>query len=293
MGVRNIQTMDQNADWPVRLFNKSVLKQRKYKEVVSLLGPTNGLRCLDIGSDNGVISYLLRQRGGNWKSADLDEQAVQAIQRLVGSGVYQLDGGRTPFATGEFDRVAIVDFLEHIPDDAGFIQEMYRVLRPGGELIINVPHAKGGFLRRLRLALGQTDEKHGHLRPGYTVITLQALLAENFSIETSKTYSKFFSELVDALVVFAVSRLQKNKGSTKKGLIVTGEDLKKNKTMFRAYSFIYPVVWFFSKLDALLFFSSGYMLILKARANPEPVPASGRTLVQNHSQSQGEGVFRG
>lgn len=275
--------MDQNADWPVKLFNKSVLKQRKYREVVSLLGPTEGLHCLDIGSDNGVISYLLRQRGGDWISADLDEQAVLAIQRLVGTGVYQIDGGQTPFETGEFDRVAIIDFLEHIPDDAGFIQEMFRVLKPGGELILNVPHDKGGFLRKLRLMLGQTDEKHGHLRPGYTLATLQGLLGENFSIENSKTYSKFFSELVDALVVFAVSRLQKNKGPTKKGLIVTGEDLKKNKTMFRAYSIIYPLVWFTSKLDSLLFFSSGYMLILKARANQEYPLETGQVFVQDHS----------
>lgn len=262
-----MMTTETNADWPLRLFKKSVLKQRKFNEVVALLGSTDGKCCLDIGSDNGVISYLLRQRGGHWKSADLDGKAVQAIRRLVQTEVYQLDGGRTPFATDTFDRVAIVDFLEHIPDDAGFIREMYRILKPGGELIVNVPHLKVGLLRRLRLMLGQTDEKHGHLRPGYSLASLQGLLGDCFTIETSKTYSKFFSELIDALVVFAVSTLQKNKGHTKKGLIVTGEDLKKNQSMFQAYSVIYPVVWFFSKLDNLLFFSSGYMLILKAGVN--------------------------
>src|SRR5215216_4170283 len=123
--------MEKNSDWPIRLFNKSVLKQRKYREVVALLGSTMGLACLDIGSDNGVISYLLRQRGGDWKSADLDPQAVRAIQQLVHGEVYQLDGGCTPFASDSFDRIAIVDFLEHIPDDAGFIAEMYRIMRPG------------------------------------------------------------------------------------------------------------------------------------------------------------------
>ena len=66
-------------NWPVALFHKSVLKQHKLKEITSLLGNTDSLVCLDIGSDNGVISYLLRQRGGSWKSADLDENAVHAI----------------------------------------------------------------------------------------------------------------------------------------------------------------------------------------------------------------------
>ena len=62
--------------WPIALFNKSVLKQLKIKEITNLLGSTESLVCLDIGSDNGVISYLLRQRGGSWKSADLSENAV-------------------------------------------------------------------------------------------------------------------------------------------------------------------------------------------------------------------------
>ena len=83
-------------EWPVRLFNRSVLKQRKFREITAYLGQTQGLSCLDIGADNGVISYLLRQRGGEWQSADLDAQAVAAIRSLVGHKVFQIDGGHTP-----------------------------------------------------------------------------------------------------------------------------------------------------------------------------------------------------
>ncbi len=54
---------------------------------------------------------------------------------------------------------------------------------------------------------------------------------------------------------------------SKKGVFVTGSDINKYKKIFRVYSLIYPVVWLFSKVDSLLFFQSGYMLILKARVN--------------------------
>ena len=258
-----------NQDWAVRLFNKSVMKQRKFQEITARLGPTDHLNCLDIGSDNGVISYLLRKKGGNWKSADLDANTVSAIRKLVETEVYQIDGGRTPFEANEFDRVVIVDFLEHIPDDAGFIQEVFRILKPGGELIINCPHAKPSLLRKFRHAIGQTDEKHGHLRPGYTIKDIQYLLGERFNIESYTTYSRFFSELIDTLIVFSVSLLRKNKTESKKGLVVTGEDLTENQSMFKAYSVIYPVVWIFSKLDGLLFFTSGYALITKTRVKKE------------------------
>lgn len=261
--------IDQAQEWSIRLFNKSVLKQRKFKQIVAQLGRTDHLQCLDIGSDNGVISYLLRQRGGSWKSADLDQNTVNAIRRLVKTGVFQINGRQTPFEDEEFDRVVIVDFLEHIPDDVGFTREMFRIIKSNGELIINVPHVKDGLLRKFRHAIGQTDEKHGHLRPGYTLNSIQDLLGDQFTLQSSGTYSKFFSELIDTLIVFAVSLVQKKKGQSKKGLVVTGDDLAGNRSAFKAYSLIYPLVWLFSKLDGLLFFTSGYMLIVKARAIKE------------------------
>ena len=56
-------------------------------------GPTDGLRCLDLGSDNGVVSLLLRRRGGRWASADLAPEAVESIRALVETDVHLVDGG--------------------------------------------------------------------------------------------------------------------------------------------------------------------------------------------------------
>jgi SAM-dependent methyltransferase len=44
-----------------------------------------------------------------------------------------------PFADGEFDRVVAAEVLEHIPADIQAIQELVRVLRPGGTMAITVP----------------------------------------------------------------------------------------------------------------------------------------------------------
>ena len=258
---------DMDKNWPVLLFSKSVLKQNKFKEIATLLGQTEGLHCLDIGGDNGVISYLLRQRGGKWKSADLDESSVHSIRELVKTDVYQIDGRPTLFRDNEFDRVVIVDFLEHIPSDGEFLKELFRILKPGGILIINVPYIKNTLLRRLRLALGQTDEKHGHLRPGYTVKSLSLVLGDRFRVEGYKTYSKFFSELIDTLMASAFSLLKRGQATSQKGTIVTGQDMSQHKRLFTFYSLIYPMVWLFTSLDLLLHFQSGYMLILTATVN--------------------------
>ena len=79
----------------LRLYEKSPLKKAKFAAIEQMLPDTRGKVCLDIGADNGVLSYLLRQRGGQWHSADLDQDVVTAISAMVGGRVHQFDGGRT------------------------------------------------------------------------------------------------------------------------------------------------------------------------------------------------------
>ena len=93
--------------WALALFRRSVLKQRKLAAIVEMLGPTDSLRCLDLGSDNGVVSLLLRRRGGRWASADLTPEAVASIRELVRDDVHQIEkDARLPFPDLLLDLVA-------------------------------------------------------------------------------------------------------------------------------------------------------------------------------------------
>jgi SAM-dependent methyltransferase len=253
----------------VALFNRSVLKQEKYRRITELLDDPAGRSNLDIGADNGVISYLLRRRGGRWASADLDARAVASIRQLVHDNVHQLDGSRTPFPADAFDQVVVVDYLEHIPDDDAFAAELARILKPGGSVLINVPHLRpGSLVNRLRHRIGLTDEWHGHLRPGYTEEDLRRLLGPRFQIERAVVYSGAFSELIDTLLN-GVNELRRGAArgtqATRKGTVVTGADLQKRKKEFRLLSALYPVLWAMSKLDRLLPSRAGYKLIVRAR----------------------------
>jgi SAM-dependent methyltransferase len=254
--------------WAVRLFEKSILKQAKYRALLRYTGEFADKDCLDLGSDNGVISYLLRSRGGRWTSADLSERAVASIRSLVGSNVHQIDGSSLPFADASFDLVVIIDLLEHVVDDRRTIAEIARVLRPDGELVVNTPHyLPRSLMRRVRDRVGLTDEWHGHVRPGYTLEDLRALFGERFTIERSSSYSKFFSEALDVALnaVYLRKQGQGDGEDRAKGTVVTAADLEKSARQFRLLGRLHPLLSLWAKLDALCFGARGFYLIVKAR----------------------------
>lgn len=260
--------------WAVALFHRSVLKQAKWKQITRLLANPSGKRNLDIGADNGIISYLLRQRGGWWASADLDAHAVASIRQLVRDDVFQLDGAATPFLDRALDQIVVVDYLEHISDDHAFARELERILEPGGTVIINVPHLKPrSLLNRLRHRIGLTDEWHGHVRPGYDLAGLRAVLGPRFTIERVVTYSKFFSELIDTALNGAYELRRRRQGGTasRKGTVVTGADLGKMQREFRLLRLLYPALWFIAQLDGLCVLQPGYKLIVRATLRPASV----------------------
>jgi len=54
------------------------------------------------------------------------------------------------------------------------------------------------------------------------------------------------------------------KKGSRKGVVVTGGDINRHAKMFKAYSLVFPLVWGFSRLDALLPLNDGYRLLLVA-----------------------------
>jgi SAM-dependent methyltransferase len=58
-------------------------------------------------------------------------------------GVERIDVTQIPHADASFDWVICNHVLEHVPDDARALNEIWRVLRPGGSAILQTPFASG------------------------------------------------------------------------------------------------------------------------------------------------------
>jgi len=273
------------ADWALQLFRLSLLKQAKWRAIVRMLGAAESGTGLDIGGDNGVISLLLRRRGGAWTSADGSAAAVAAIRRLVGEPVVAVEGHRLPLPAGQFDVVVVIDYLEHVIADDAFIAECHRVLKPHGTLIVNTPHLKRSLLPALRRLLGLTDRRHGHVRPGYTMAQLFQVLKHGFDVQDVRTYSRLGSQLLDT----GIRWLSERRGAPPdavKGALMDEADFRRQRKLIRLYRALYPLCWLAVQLDRLLFFTQGFMLIVRARRRnwmpraAAPVLRDGRSLAE-------------
>jgi len=243
----------------LEIFRRSVLKQAKWNALRRATGPVGHREALDLGSDNGVISYLFRESGGSWRSADLDPGAVASIRALVGDPVEQLDGATLPYADASFDLVVVVDLMEHLDDDVRFAFELARVLRPGGRLVVNVPRrTRFSPLRALRLGLGLSDEDHGHVRPGYSADGLRTTCGPRFQEWSFRTYVGPCSDLIDIALSCAMKGAG---GGSPKGAMVTIADAPRLEKRLRLYRLVYPLLKVFSLLDGLFFWLPGHMLI--------------------------------
>lgn len=256
------QSLARERDLTLSLFQRSPLKRQKLRFIERLLPDSSKLDCLDVGGDNGATSYLLRERGGWWVTVDLGPAAIGAIKRMVGQNVVPLAGAELPFSAQAFDLIVVVDYLEHIERDRHFVEELSRVIRPNGTLIINVPSPREGWWRRFKAFLGQTDGAHGHVRPGYGESELRGILEPYFELGASVHYRRWFSDLVDTLMTTALDLMQGQRSP--KGNLVTGSDLRKKQKLYRIYALLAPFLGMMVWLDEVLPWTHPNMLIVKA-----------------------------
>ncbi len=116
----------------------------RYQVVANLLNDVENKWVLDIGCGDGVLSYMAAEKGGRVVGIDLSDLALKAARRLIqekGNVVlFQVASAYClPFADGWCDVVIAADVIEHLQQSEMLLQEMKRVLRPGGRGIIATP----------------------------------------------------------------------------------------------------------------------------------------------------------
>ncbi len=97
---------------------------------------------LDAGCGTGGLIRRLgpRRPAWRWTGVDLSPLACGlARERGGGAEIREASVTALPWGEAAFDAVVSADVLYHVDDDAAALREFFRVLRPGGIVVINVP----------------------------------------------------------------------------------------------------------------------------------------------------------
>jgi demethylmenaquinone methyltransferase/2-methoxy-6-polyprenyl-1,4-benzoquinol methylase len=115
-------------------------QDRRWKRrLIGLVGPPRGLRVLDLATGTGDIAFALAERGAEVVGLDVTHRMIELAHAkrdgriparfLVG------DMLALPFPSRSFDAVTVGYGLRNVPDLAVAIDEIARVVKPGGRLL--------------------------------------------------------------------------------------------------------------------------------------------------------------
>ena len=99
--------------------------------------PTSG-RVLDVGGGTGRVASAIREHAKDVVIADPSLGMLHEADRTQ-LGLACSNSEMLPFPDGAFERIIMVDALHHVIHQGDTAREMYRVLKPGGRIVIEEP----------------------------------------------------------------------------------------------------------------------------------------------------------
>ena len=163
---------------------------------------TPEMNVLELACGSGQLSFRLSRLVRDWEATDFSPKMIaQAKLKPRGAGLHfsVQDATSLPYADETFDAVLIANALHIMPRPEKALAEIYRVLKPGGQLLFSTLLVDS--LWQLREAWGAVDG-HAHVNRFLALPQLQqAIGAAGFQAPelTSVTWSLAYVELNDLL----------------------------------------------------------------------------------------------
>ena len=162
------------------------------KDVIfNLAGDLGGKHLLDLGCGDGTYSIAAFQKGARVTGVDISNAMLDSAQRRAaacGASVEwrQASAESLPYVAGTFDIVLAVTILCFVRNPLQVMQEVSRMLRPGGSFVIGElgRYSSWALSRRVRGWFGSSRWREAHF---WTVGELQHLLQQaGFQIRTAR-----------------------------------------------------------------------------------------------------------
>ncbi|WP_315983609.1 methyltransferase domain-containing protein [Aliamphritea spongicola] len=121
----------------------AVIKQLELDLIMQLVQPQPGEHILDAGCGSGIFTEPLVTAGASITGIDVSRPMLEwAEKRLPEQQFLAADICDLPFADGHFDKTVSITALEFIEDAQRAMDEMWRVTKPGGLMVVATLNGK-------------------------------------------------------------------------------------------------------------------------------------------------------
>ncbi|MGI0059025.1 MAG: methyltransferase domain-containing protein [Nitrosotalea sp.] len=130
-----------------KLLDKEIIKKQAEQDgrIRHTLRMVEGKNILDVGCAAGDLARTFAERGHNVHAIDVLEESIKIAQEfnnVEGKTCYEVrDLLKNPFPENSFDCVTFLETIEHVENPATYLREFYRILKPGGFLVLSTPNA--------------------------------------------------------------------------------------------------------------------------------------------------------
>jgi SAM-dependent methyltransferase len=100
-------------------------------------------RLLDVGCGSGAFAARMKRAGWRAVGTEFDPVAAERARKVHGIEVELGDLAEIAFESDSFDAITVRHVVEHVREPVAFLQECWRILKPGGRLIFITPNVDG------------------------------------------------------------------------------------------------------------------------------------------------------
>ncbi len=242
MAVKRLSKM---GLYPHIYFTYSPFKVLEYEAVIEAARPTHSDEVLDVGCGGGLQTFLTANQSHRATGIDPNRHYIkQARDTRELLSQYP----RTAFYTGtifsnrypddRFDLVLLICVLEHIEEYQNVLNEAYRILRPGGRIVLTVDslagvdgalkekhrqdHGVENYFSRLALHVALRDA-------GFNNVYTKALFTSDgarrlfeYGIKRGFNYGK----VLTPVLVWWLRRQERKAPNTRRGMFILGKGVK-------------------------------------------------------------------
>jgi ubiquinone/menaquinone biosynthesis C-methylase UbiE len=232
------RVLGKSGIYPGIFFHASALKLFEFNELLKEVEIKKTDIILDAGCGKGLQTFVIGKKCNQIIGIDVSEKSIAEANRtkldVIGNRTefFCMDTEKTKFSNNYFDKIISICVLEHINNYPMVLQEWYRVLKKGGQLIFSVDSLETIRDKNLKYKHHKEHRVQNYFRSaelktemqkiGFTEVMINPIFQSNFAnkLFVKGIKNNFRFNFIDLFHYYPILKIAEKNQKNKNGIIL-------------------------------------------------------------------------